>query len=128
MKKTMIKMLVLAAASALFAGTAWGAPCNGSWQGGAGVTITDAGGGGTISVTLSPNVKVYYVANVAGTGASYSAASYNTKGTKTYGVANDYQGIMYRDDAATIAAGSAPAAPTAPSAAGITTGWNEVGK
>lgn len=128
MKKTILKGLVLAGVLMLAAAPAMAADAKGAWQGGTGVTISDTGGGGDINATLSPNVKVYYKGNATtgSLGANYAATSYNTKGTKEYGVASDYQGIMFKDIVGTDGV-LAPVDPSAPSA-GSFSGWNEVGK
>jgi len=126
MKKTILMTLALV----LVAGSAFAAnvACNGSWAGtptDGKVYISDAGGGGDTILTLSPNVLVYYKPDGA-TGLQYAAASYNSKGTKEYGVASDYQGIMQLDIGADQAGLEAPSVASAGAFAG--TGWAEVGK
>jgi hypothetical protein len=126
MKKTILMTLALV----LVAGSAFAADvaCNGSWQGTPAdgqVIITDAGGGGNVGLTLSPNVLVYYKAD-GSTGLTYAAASYNSKGTKEYGVASDYQGIMQRDIGADHANLEDPSVASA--GAFASTDWAEVGK
>jgi hypothetical protein len=128
MKKTILTTLALV----LVAGSAFAAnvACNGSWQGtptDGKVFISDAGGGGDTILTLSPNVKVYYKpATGTAQGTQYAAASHNTKGTKEYGVASDYQGIMQLDIGADLAELEDPSVASAGAFAGD--GWAEVGK
>jgi len=125
MKRMLIKGLLVAGALMLAAAPAIAEDCKDAWKTGEGTFISDTGGGGQINLTLSPNVYIFYKADGA-TGLSYAAASYNSKGTKLYGVASDYQGIYYYDDEANIKAGTVAALTIA--SAGAFDGWNEVGK
>ncbi|WP_432821434.1 hypothetical protein [Trichloromonas sp.] len=130
MKNIMKKLLFVAAALSLTAGAAFAADvdCTGAFKGAkdGDVTIEDGtGGGGTIRVTLSPNVMMAYVASTDGT--TYAALSYNAKGTKAYGVASDYQGIKYSDAEAAILAENVTV-PTVPSDGAFDSSWKEVGK
>lgn len=134
MKKVIFKSLFLMLASGILSGTAFSATWPSAEGGsaldalayGTGVTIPDTnGGGGTISVELSPNVGIRYNSDAtAPTGENFALIGLNSQGDRMFGVSSDSSGIFfeaYSDlSSATI--------PTATDSSTAFSGWNEVGK
>ena len=84
-------------------------------------TITDTTGlgSGIVNMQFSPNVLFGY----NGAAENYAIGSFNTSGTKSYGVTDDYSGI-YRTKTDSTTAATLPGA----SAAWTSTTWVEVAK
>lgn len=84
---------------------------------------SDPGGSGISGLQFSPNVEFAYDGSADGN--NYSMATYNTKGTKTYAVANSYAGIYVT--VADVTSGTVPpAASSSPTYASAT--WTEVAR
>lgn len=97
----MKKVLLIALALSLFAAPAFAAA---SWVSGAATLGTSSGG--QLSVQLSNNVQLDYQA--ATDGSTFAAASYHTRGTRTYASSSGDAKIYYQN-ATAVASPSAPA-------------------